>query len=118
MPDTVSLLLPSIKLLFGLGSSFALSATGFFPKLGLGRALVLRWKNNFNSDLLNCTRKCEMDALRNTMKVLSKGEFIIVTGGIGYGKTCFINSTLHPHFGVVTISVSYYFYYYIYLIYL
>ena len=70
------------------------------------RALSLGFKSYFKATYPLSVRKSEIKQLNDSILRMRKGSYIAVTGGIGNGKTCLINTTLNHHLGVVKISVS------------
>lgn len=95
------------KTLTSIGASgLVLSSGGLLPKVGIGRAMTLALRPLFSSLDSKSVRIKEINALRRSLKLLSKGRYIVVTGGKGYGKSCLINTVVHRNFGVVNISVS------------
>ena len=74
------------------------------------RALSLGFKSYFKATYPLSVRKSEIKQLNDSILRMKKGSYIAVTGGIGIGKTCLINTTLNHHLGVVKISVSCLFY--------
>jgi hypothetical protein len=60
-----------------------LSATGVIPKVGLIRSLTLGFRKIFNTIESLSARTAEIKQLNNAIKYLSKGRYIVVTGGRG-----------------------------------
>jgi hypothetical protein len=83
------------------------SVAGLLPPVGLGRAISLGFKSYFKTTYPLSVRTSEIKKLRDSLLWMEKGDYIIVTGGKGIGKTCLIDTTLNRHLGVVRISVSY-----------
>ena len=95
------------KAILGAGGGLALvSAAGVIPRVGLVRALSLGYKSYFKTTYPLSVRESEIKQLNDSILLLKKGSYIIVTGEKGNGKTCLINTTLNHHLGVVKISVS------------
>ena len=90
-----------------IGSSLVtLSAAGFLPKLGMGRAVVLGLKSVAKSLRTKSIRHDEVQKVRNDLSNLSSGCYLVVTGPKDVGKTCLVSTALHRRFGVTTIDVS------------
>ena len=105
--DIVSLVADSKAILgFGAGGLALFSVAGVTPRVGLMRSLSLGFKSYFKTTYPLSVRKSEIKQLRDSILCMGKGDYIIVTGGKGIGKTCLIDTTLIHHFGVVKISVS------------
>jgi hypothetical protein len=92
--------------LLGAGGLTLLSVAGRLPRVGIGRALTLQFKSRFSSVSPLSVRKSEMKALLEYLRISSRSTYVCVTGGIGQGKSCLIDSALLGHGGVVKISVK------------
>ena len=107
--DIVSFVVDN-KAILGVGAGgLALvtgSVAGFIPRVGLARALSLGFKSYFKTTYPLSVIKSDIKQLSDSILWMAKGNYIIVTGGKGIGKTCLINTTLNHHLGVVKISVS------------
>ena len=105
--DIVSFVADSKAILGAGGGVLALvSVAGVIPRVGLVRALSLGYKSYFKTTYPLSVRESEIKQLNDSILLLKKGSYIIVSGGKGNGKTCLINTTLNHHLGVVKISVS------------
>ena len=106
--DIVSLVADS-KAILGVGAGGLLlgSVAGVIPRVGLGRALWLGVKSYLKTTYPVSVRQVEIKQLSDSILWMGKGDYIVVTGGKGIGKTCLIDTTLNRHFGVVKISVSF-----------
>jgi hypothetical protein len=51
-------------------------------------------------------RKAEINVLLNHLKNLEEGQYVVVVGGKGIGKSCLIRTALEKKRGVVNIRVS------------
>ena len=87
-----------------------LSVLEVTPRVGFGRALRLGFRrvisNRFQGASPQSVRTVEIAYLKNRIKVLNRGQYIVVTGGIGVGKTCMIDTTIQNEFDVVNYGVS------------
>jgi hypothetical protein len=90
----------------GVGGLAIASVAGYGPRIGLGRAMTLHLKSFFQTTSPISVRKTEISNLKMKLATLGKGCYIVISGGVGNGKTCLINTTLNREFGVVKISVS------------
>ena len=106
--DIVSLV-ADMKAILGVGAGAiaVFSLAGVIPRVGLARVLSLSFKNFFETTYPLSVRKYEIKQLSDSLMCMDKGDYIIVTGGKGIGKTCLIDTTLNRRLGVVKISVSY-----------
>ena len=89
----------------GVTSLAAFSLVGAIPKVGAGRALIVGWKSVFSRQIPISKRKVDVIALQKRLRDLERGQYIVVTGGKGHGKSCLIDSALNGYKGVVKISV-------------
>ena len=100
-----------IKSILGICTGLiTLSVLEVTPRVGFGRALRLGFRriisNRFQGASPQSVRTAEIAYLKNRIKVLNRGQYIVVTGGIGVGKTCMIDTTIQNEFGVVNYGVS------------
>jgi hypothetical protein len=51
-------------------------------------------------------RKAEINELLNHLKHLKEGQYVVVVGGKGIGKSCLIRTALEKRHGVVHVDVS------------
>ena len=104
------------KAILGVGAGgLALISAGFIPRVGLVRALSLGFKSYCKTTYPLSVRKSEIKQLNDSFLRMKKGSYIVVTGEIGNGKTCLIDTTFNRHLGVVKISVSCLSYYIVYV---
>jgi hypothetical protein len=104
--DTTATAVPDSKIILGVGGLVLVSfATGSVAG-GFVRALSLGFKSYFKTTHPLSVRKADVKKLSDSLLSLRKGDYIVVTGGKGIGKTCLINTTLNRHHGVVQIRVS------------
>jgi ABC-type uncharacterized transport system fused permease/ATPase subunit len=77
-------------------------------RAGLTRALVLRFRVQVFKlhKASESVRKHEYKALETNLKNLYRGEYLIVTGDEGVGKTHLIHAIAEKQHGVIKISVS------------
>lgn len=86
--------------------AFFLNTAGFIPKVGIVAALKLGFKSKFfGYSVPLSVRSKDISNLKQELKSLKKGEYIVVTGGKGLGKTCLINTALNGTCGVVRVDV-------------
>ena len=81
-----------IKSILGICTGLiTLSVLEVTPRVGFGRALRLGFRriisNRFQGASPQSVRTVEIAYLKNRIKVLNRGQYIVVTGGIGVGKT-------------------------------
>jgi hypothetical protein len=78
-----------IKTILGgiTAGSLILTSAGLVPKVGLVRAFVLGWKSIFSFPNTISVRQNDIKNLRKSISTLSRGNYIVVTGGKGFGKT-------------------------------
>lgn len=107
LKDAVSLVADNKAILGGAGGLALLSIAGAVPRVGFVRAFTVGWRSYFKNTYPLSVRGDEIKRLSNCIKSLAKGSYITVIGGKGNGKSCFIDTTLNRHHGVVKISVSY-----------
>jgi hypothetical protein len=106
LKDAVSLVADSKAILGGVGGLALFSITGAIPRIGFVRAFSVGWRSYFKKTYPLSVRGDEVKRLDNCIKSLARGSYITVIGGKGNGKSCFIDTTLNRHLGVVKISVS------------
>jgi hypothetical protein len=110
MTDNFSQFLSNIadmKTLLGIGASgIVLSVAGIAPKVGVGRSTILALKSTFSSLSTSSARKLDMSVLCRKIGSLSHGQYILVTGDKGLGKSCLIETALHRKFAVIYIRAS------------
>ena len=99
------------KSILGIGTGLiTLSLLEVTPRVGFSRALRLGFRhiirNKFQGASPQSVRTDEVAYLKDQIKTLDSGQYIVVTGGKGIGKTCMINTTLLNEFGVVNYGVS------------
>jgi hypothetical protein len=94
-----------IKSIIGVGSGIAI-LSGLTPRVGLLRSLTIGLRSYFKKTYPISVRTAEIKGLLDSVNSLSKGRYIVVTGGKGYGKSCLIDTSLNRHVGVIKISVS------------
>ena len=99
------------KSILGIGTGLiTLSLLEVTPRVGFGRALRLGFRriisNRFQGASPQSVRTDEIAYLKNRIKVLNRGQYIVVTGGKGVGKTCMIDTAIQNEFGVVNYGVS------------
>jgi len=109
LKDAISLVADSKAILGGVGGLALFSVAGAIPRVGFGRAFTIGWRSYFKTTYPLSVRGDEIKRLNNCIKSLARGSYITVIGGKGNGKSCFIDTTLNRHHGVVKISVSYHF---------
>jgi hypothetical protein len=109
LKDVVSLVADSKTILGGVGGLGLFSVAGVIPRVGFVRAFTVGWRSHFKKTYPLSVRKSEIQLLDDSIKSIEKGSYITVIGGKGNGKSCFIDTTLNCHQGVVKISVSYHF---------
>jgi len=106
LKDAVSLVADSKAILGGAGGLALFSIAGAVPRVGLVRAFTVGWRSYFKKTYPLSVRKPEIQLLDDSIKSIEKGSYITVIGGKGNGKSCFIDTALNRHHGVVKISVS------------
>lgn len=96
------------KAILGVGAGgLALgSVAAFIPRVGLVRALSLGFQSFLKTTYPLSVRKADIKQLNDSILRMKKGNYIVVIGEKGNGKTCLIDTTLNRQLGVVTISVS------------
>jgi hypothetical protein len=96
-----------IKTILGgiTAGSLILTSAGLVPKVGLVRAFVLGWKSIFSFPNTISVRQNDIKNLYKSISTLSRGNYIVVTGGKGFGKTCLVQTVLRFQFGVINIEV-------------
>jgi hypothetical protein len=105
LKDVVSLVADSKTILGGVGGLGLFSVAGVIPRVGFVRAFTVGWRSHFKKTYPLSVRKSEIQLLDDSIKSIEKGSYITVIGGKGNGKSCFIDTTLNCHQGVVKISV-------------
>jgi hypothetical protein len=75
------------------------------PIFGLHRA-VWSMRAGATPAKVHSDRKAEIDDLLRNLDTLEKGQYIVVMGGKGNGKSCLIQTALENMRGVVNVSVS------------
>jgi hypothetical protein len=100
------------KTVFVAGAAtFSLFSAGLTPRIGFVRALVLAGKSLFPRKLkTESVRTREIDTLKKTIASLQYGQYLVVTGGKGFGKSCLIETTLHKQLSVIKILVYFLFF--------
>lgn len=99
----------------GAGSFAVLSAFGATPRVGLLRCLVLSWRGLLKKTYPLSVREKDVISLKEELNSLMNGQYIVVTGGKGVGKSCFIDTCLNRQMGVVKISVRISFHFILFL---
>jgi hypothetical protein len=107
LKDAVSLVADSKAILGGAGGLALFSIAGAIPRVGFVRAFTAGWRSYFKKTYPLSVRGDEIKRLNNCIESLARGSYITVIGGKGNGKSCFIDTALNRHPGVVKISVSY-----------
>jgi hypothetical protein len=83
---------------------------GMLPRLGPGRAIVLAlntYRPSFFSPHTDVSQRVDdVRTLRDRVKTVRKGQYMIVSGPKGVGKTSIVDTALQSMFGVVPIRVS------------
>jgi hypothetical protein len=91
---------------FSLAASAAAVALGVVPRLGPGRALALGASSRlFGRAAVASARTADVAALRTMLETLGRGQYVVVAGPKGVGKTCVIESATQRTCGVVTVRV-------------
>ena len=103
------------KSILGIGAGLmTLSLLEVTPRVGFGRALRLGFRriisDRFQGASPQSVRTDEIAYLKDRIKILDSGQYIVVTGGKGVGKTCMIDTTIQNEFGAVKYGVSPYVY--------
>lgn len=101
-------IIANTRAISGIGkAAIAISSVmGVVPRVGLGRAITLAFQSLVNHVPTKSIRKIEISSLSTSVSALRRGQYILVTGGKGVGKSCLIQTALQQHLGVVNISVS------------
>lgn len=100
----------NVKTILGIGGFFGLVATGALPRIGFGRAINLGLQSKlFPSFRTKSVRKQDIQKMSDALSTLSDGEYIVITGAKGVGKTCMIGTALSGKLGVVFMDVRKYF---------
>jgi hypothetical protein len=91
-----------MKTLLGIGATgIVLSVAGIAPKVGVGRSIILALNSTLSSLSTPSARKLDMTVLCRKIDSLSRGQYVLVTGGKGFGKSCLIETALHRKLGVI-----------------
>lgn len=83
-----------------------LSLGGILPRVGLGRALSLRFRGYWKTTYPVSVRASEIKHFNEVVRRLPKERYIAVVGESGIGKTCLIDTASNRNFSVVSFSVS------------
>ncbi len=87
-------------------ASLALAGYSVSPKVGVIRALMLRWRSNIWPLSVNHVNSVRADKIHEINHALtSKTNCIIVTGAPGMGTSSVVNTVLHRRPGVIRLSV-------------
>lgn len=82
------------------------AAIGVVPRFGPGRALALGLTTRlFSRPAVASARAADVAALRRMLAASCRGQYIIVAGPPGVGKSCIITSATEGLSGVVTVRV-------------
>ena len=96
----------NVKTILGVGGLVGLSITGILPKVGFGRAITLGLHSKlFSPSKSKSVRKLQIQRLSEDLSSLLRGQYILVTGAKGVGKSCMIDTALLGKCGVVTVVV-------------
>jgi hypothetical protein len=96
-----------MKTKLGIGASgIGLSVAGIAPKVGVDRSIILALNSTLSILSTSPARKFDMVILCRKLNALSRGQYILVTGGKGFGKSCLIETILHRKFGVIYATAS------------
>jgi len=100
--------LANLRIIFDAfgASGIILTTAGLLPKVGFGRAIKLGFGSVIPAMHTKSVRKLETAKLKSSLKTLSNGQYIVVTGGKGIGKSCLVDSSVDFTFGVVKVDVS------------
>ena len=99
------------KSILGIGTGLiTLSLLEVTPRVGFGRAVRLGFRRiistRFQGASPQSVRTDEIAYLKDRIEILNRGQYIVVTGGKGVGKTCMIDTAIQNDFGVVYYGVS------------
>jgi hypothetical protein len=79
---------------------------GVMPRLGPGRAVVLALSSRFFSRAaVASARVADVATLRAMIDASRRGQYVVVAGPKGVGKTCVVESATEATCGVVTVRV-------------
>jgi hypothetical protein len=101
-------ILTSLKALAGLGAvaGAGIVAAGHVPRAGPLRAVGLALLPKFRPLMQESRRRDSIDAIRKNIETTKFGEYIVVTGSKGVGKSTAIDTAIHRRCGVVHVNVS------------
>ena len=92
-----------------------LGAVGMIcPKVGVIRALKLRWRNAIKSRFwplnhVDSIRTNKIHEINHALTTVSSFSSVLVTGAPGMGTSCLVNTVLYKRPGVIRLSVCTYY---------
>lgn len=86
--------------------ALSLSVSGFFPKIGPGRALWIGIRSRFALNAYpESIRFQDLERVKSYIFDKNFGQgYLVVTGQKGVGKTCLVNTALNKTSGVIRIK--------------
>ncbi len=86
-------------------SAATASSLGIIPKVGAVRALTLAFHSKIRGMRPTSQRIKDVHALQRELTKMKKGNYIVVTGAKGIGKSCVIDTVTSYTCGVVSLKV-------------
>jgi hypothetical protein len=86
-------------------TSVTASSMGFLPRVGPLRALVLAARSKVCGASPLSQRAMDVQSLLSNMATLEKGQYVVVTGAKGIGKSCVVETATRYTCGVVRIDI-------------
>lgn len=85
--------------------SIAASSAGFLPRVGPLRAVVLAARSKLRGAHPLSHRITDVQSLLSNMATLEKGQYVVVTGAKGIGKSCVVETATRHTCGIVSLDV-------------